>query len=114
MRQTHLQSGSGDQVTDYAHTVQAARNRLDKAHRLARWAWTQGLTAEQVDLLTDQQWAALARRAIDRQASDATRGIVHALLVVKEAWAAANPGHQDAQRDLLTDEQVAALTRTRR
>lgn len=95
---------------DYANTPYAARARWDKAHDLARWCWEQGLTPDQVLWTTDDTWAGLAKLAIGRPASETTRQVVHALMVVKAAWVAAfDPG---ATRIILTDEQVDTLAAT--
>jgi hypothetical protein len=97
-------------VVDYANTTQASAARWGKAHRIAAWTWGQGLTPHQLDLCTDAQWARISRAAIGRPASDTTRELTQALLVVKVAWAAAHPTHPAAVRTVLTDDQAAALT----
>jgi hypothetical protein len=96
-------------VTDYAHNPHAARDRLEKAKAIARWLWDRGVTAAQLDAYTDAEWSRVSRLAADRSASDHTRLVTYGLMIVKEAWAAANPAADGARRTLLTDEQATAL-----
>jgi len=99
----------GEQGTDFGHTVQAARNRYAKAQELARYLWEAGVTAAQLDLWTDAEWARVAQSAVGRSASDDTRLVVYGLMIVKQAWAAAHPTAPGAQRPVLSDPDAAAL-----
>lgn len=100
-------------VADYAHTEYAARNRYDKAKALAKWLWEQGVTAAQLDLWTDDEWARACRAGVGRPASDETRLVVYGLMIVKEAWASAHRSDPAARRRVLSDEQVSALVAPR-
>ena len=97
-------------MTDYANTTYAAQNRLAKAKTIAVWCWANGVTAEHLTYATDTEWAKVARHATGRPASDQTRELVHALVLLKEAWAAAHPTHPDARRTTRPSADVAALT----
>lgn len=109
-----MDAGTGLTVADYAHNPHAAASRYAKAQQIARWLWAQGVTSHHLDLWTDEEWGRVCRQAVRRSASDDTRRVVLALLVVKEAWAAAHPGDRDAVRTVLDDAQAAALVAPRR
>ena len=96
-------------MTDFAKTPQAAQNRLWKAKRIAEWCWHNGVTSEAIDYAADAEWAKLCKLAVKRPASDQTRRLVEALLVHKEAWAAAFPHDPDAKREPMYPGLAAAL-----
>ena len=94
---------------DWKNNPNAARNRLDKAKAIAAWCWNQGLTWEHLEYSTDTEWSRIARHAVSRTASDQTRLLVQSHLLIKEAWAAANPDHPQAARAVATPDAVARL-----
>lgn len=103
-----------EQAADYAHTLRAAKNRYAKAQEISRRLWEAGVVAAQLDLWTDEEWARASQRLLGRSASDETRLLVYAMLVVKQGWAAAHVTDPGAQRPAPSDEAVAALIGTRR
>lgn len=96
---------------DWSSTAAACQQRYGKAQRLAEWCWDQGLTWEHLEYATDAQWAELVRLALGRQAraSERTRRLVQALLLVRQEWAAAYPTSPQARRVVRTPDQVAEL-----
>lgn len=97
-------------MTDYSATPHAHRTRLAKAKTIAATAWDLGLTPEDIlHALTEDQWAALARHATSKPASEETRRLTYCDLSLHEAWAAGHPGEPRARRtvrplaDILTD-----------
>jgi hypothetical protein len=102
------------QGNDYAHTGQAAKNRYVKAQELAAHLWEAGVSAAQLDLWTDEEWARASRSAVGRSASDDTRLVVYGMMIVKAAWAAAHPAASGAARKVLSDEEAAAFVAPRR
>jgi hypothetical protein len=87
--------------TDYARTRHAAQSRLDKAVAMAAWCWDHDVPADALFDATPDQIAALARTVghnPPRTGSTDTHELVCALVLVREARAAAHPDDPAAQR----------------
>jgi hypothetical protein len=99
----------------FRHNRQAAADRYVKAQAIAAWCWGHGVTPEHLMALTEQERQALARRAVEKPASQETQHLAFCMLEVKVAWAAAHPDDPAARRPepMTLDAVTAALARRR-
>ena len=93
-------------MADYAHTDHAGKGRADKARRLAAYLWQRDISGADLAALPAATKRKLARAAdANPPSTDETWLLVASLRDEKDAWAARNPGHPAARRDV-ADEKI--------
>lgn len=93
-------------MNDFAHSDSASTSRLDKARRLAAYAWHRRISGAELLAMPMTERRKLARAAeANPPSTDETWQVVARLLAEKDAWAARHPQHPAAQREQ-SDEKI--------